>query len=115
MTSTALKHQARLYTWAEAIRDCRGSGLTVQQWCKQREITTTTYYRWEREVLALAKAEKNSGTENAVIFVELPTAQQQRNVSERAATIRLGEISVDVYNEASPELLSRILEAARSC
>ena len=66
-------------------------------------------------MLALAKTEKESGTEGSVTFVELPAAQQQRNVSERAATIRFGEISVDVYNEASPELLSSILKAAQSC
>lgn len=29
MTSTALKHQARLQDWAEAIQECRSSGLSV--------------------------------------------------------------------------------------
>ena len=105
MTSTALKHQARLQSWAEAIRDCRSSGLSVKQWCRQREITTTTYYRWERELLALGNAESHTAKDAAVTFVELPTAQQHRNVSERAAIIRLNNISIDIYNTVSPELL----------
>ena len=115
MTSTALKHQARLQSWAEAIRDCRSSGLSVKQWCRQREITTTTYYRWERELLALANAERNTAEDAAVTFVELPTAQQQRNVSERAATIRFSNTSIDIYNEVSPELLKVMLATLQSC
>jgi hypothetical protein len=115
MTSTELKHRGQLQNWAEAVRDCRSSGLSVKQWCKQREITTTTYYRWEREVLALANTEKAKGVEAGVTFVELPAAQAQRKVSERAATFRYGDIYVDIYNEASPELLRSILEAVRSC
>ena len=86
VTSTALKHQARLQNWAEAIRDCRSSGLSVKQWCRQREITTTTYYRWESEVLALAKTEKDLGTEDAVTFVELPAAQLSIPLIVRAQT-----------------------------
>ncbi|WP_436233141.1 IS66 family insertion sequence element accessory protein TnpA [Flintibacter faecis] len=50
MTSTEVKHQARQQKWVAAIQDCRSSGLPVRQWCKQREITPSTYYRWEREV-----------------------------------------------------------------
>lgn len=115
VTSTALKHQARLQSWAEAIQDCRSSGLSVKQWCRQREITTTTYYRWERELLALANAERSTAEDAAVTFAELPTAQQQRNVSERAATIRLGNISIDIYNEVNPELLKVILATLQSC
>ena len=115
MTSTELKHHARLQTWSEAVRDCRSSGLSVKQWCRQREITTTTYYRWEREVLNLANTEKHPGTESAVTFAELPPAQEQQKVSERAATFRCGDIHIDIYNEASPELLRSILEAVQLC
>ena len=115
MTSTALKHQARLQSWAEAIRDCRSSGLSVKQWCREREITTATYYRWERELLAVANTEINTAKDAAITFVELPTAQQQRNVSERAATIRLGSVSIEIYNEVSPELLKVMLSTLQSC
>ncbi len=56
MTSTELKHQARQQKWVAAIQNCRSSGLPVRQWCKQRGITPSTYYRWEREVLSIADA-----------------------------------------------------------
>ena len=58
MTSTELKHQARLQEWAGAIQDCRSSGLSVRQWCRERGTTPTTYYRWERELLSVASTTK---------------------------------------------------------
>ena len=115
MTSTELKHQAKLQIWSAAIRECRSSGLSVKQWCKQREVTPTTYYRWERELLALSKTEK-SNTGEAVTFVELPSPKREmQNVSERVATIRINDASIDIYAGMQTELLKALVETLRSC
>ena len=50
MRATALKHTANLEEWRKRIMDCRASGLTVRKWCSQNAWSTSTYYRWEREV-----------------------------------------------------------------
>lgn len=57
MTSTELKHRhrAKLQEWSARIQDCRSSGLPVRAWCRQEGINATTYYRWERELLAAAE------------------------------------------------------------
>ena len=57
MTSAKLKHRAKLQEWAARIQDCRSSSLSVRAWCRQEEINAATYYRWERELLALAETE----------------------------------------------------------
>ena len=72
MTSIELKHQARQQEWAGAIRDCRSSGLSVRQWCRERGTTPTTYYRWERELLSVASTAKALSETPAVAFAELP-------------------------------------------
>ena len=59
MTSTELKHQARLQEWTMAIQECRGSGLSVRQWCREQGVTTTTYYRWERKWLITGPPQQN--------------------------------------------------------
>ena len=51
MTSNKLKHEAKKQEWSMSIQECRGSGLSVSEWCRQRGVTTATYYRWERELL----------------------------------------------------------------
>ena len=114
MTSTELKHQARQQKWVTAIQDCRSSGLPVRQWCRQRGITPSTYYRWEREVLSIADATLE--LPGAPTFAELPAPKQQyRNVPECSATVRIGNSSMEFYHELSPELLKALVEALRPC
>ena len=114
MTSTELKHQAQEQKSVAAIQDCRSSGLPVRQWCRQRGITPSTYYRWEREVLSIADAAPE--LPKAPAFVELPAPKQQyRNVPECSATLRIGNSSIEFYQELSPELLKIIVEALGSC
>ena len=89
MTSAELKHRAKLQEWAARIQDCRSSGLSVRAWCRQEEINAATYYRWERELLALAETEPCSSA-LAVRFAELPAPKQgSRNAAERSATLIL--------------------------
>lgn len=96
-----------------AIGERRSSGLSVRAWCQQQGITPTTYYRWEREVLSLAGgAAEQPGRE----FVELPAVKQEkRKVAERSATLRVGENSIELYQELSPAMLKSMVEALRGC
>ena len=97
MTSAELKHRVKLQEWAARIQDCRSSGLSVRAWCRQEEINAATYYRWERELLALAETEPCSSV-SAVRFAELPAPKQvSRNVAERSATLHIGNASLDIY------------------
>lgn len=113
MTVAELKHQARKEKWQAAVGECRSSGLSVREWCSQRGIIPTTYYRWEREVLSEAEATTEvHGTR----FVGLPVVgQEERNVPERSATLRVGEDSVEIYQDLSLELLKALVEALRGC
>ncbi|MEG0835320.1 MAG: hypothetical protein RR413_07720, partial [Christensenellaceae bacterium] len=93
MTSNALKHQARLQEWTVAIQECRSSGLPVKQWCRNSGITTATYYRWERELLALTGGTRSKlHPASPTTFAELPAPRQPcRTVSERSATVRIND------------------------
>ena len=114
MTSTELKHQARQQKWGAAIQECRSSGLSVQQWCRERGITASTYYRREREELSIADAAQE--LPKAPVFAELPTPkQQERKVSECSAMLRIGNSSIELYQELSPELLKTLIEALGPC
>ena len=111
MTSTELKHQARLREWAEAIQDCRSSGLSVRQWCRERGTTPTTYYRWERELLSVASTAKALSETPAVAFAELPVPKQVCcNTTERSATLRIGNASLDIYPSCDTEQMKKLVE-----
>jgi hypothetical protein len=117
MTSAELKHKARLQEWATAIQECRSSGLSVKEWCKGKEITTATYYRWEREVLTIANsAPELPETAASVTFAELPVQKQVcRDSVECSATLRIGDASLELHQEMTPELLKALVETLRSC
>ena len=116
MTSNELKHQARTQEWGVAIQECRSSGLSVREWCRQRGVTTTTYYRWEREVLSGIR-KKDGAERSEVSFVELsvPTPQVMHNVPKRTATVNVGGGTIDLYQEMGPEMLKILVELLRQC
>ena len=114
MTAIELKHQANLQRWAQAIQDCRSSGVSVKAWCETQEITTTTYYRWERAVLS--KVEGLQQVPAQVSFAELAKPKQmQRNAAQQVATLRYKEVSLDIYPGMDTDMLQLIISALRSC
>ena len=45
-----VKKQVMEAEWAERIRHCRESGLTVAEWCRQNSINPKTYYYHLRKI-----------------------------------------------------------------
>ena len=98
-----------------SIQECRGNGLSVSEWCRQRGVTTATYYRWERELLTAADQAPCSAVP-AVTFAELPAPKQgSRNVAERSATLHIGNASLDIYPGCDTEQLKMLVEFLRLC
>ena len=115
MTSAELKHRVKLQEWAARIQDCRSSGLSVRAWCRQEDVTTATYYRWERELLT---GVRRNGTppSTTVTFAELPApVQVSRNVAERCATLHIGSASLDIYSGCDAEQLKMLVNLLRLC
>ena len=115
MTSNELKHEAKKQEWSMSIQECRGSGLSVRAWCRQEDITASTYYRWERELLTAADQAPCSAVP-AVTFAELPAPKQvSRNVAERSATLHIGNASLDIYPGCDTEQLKMLVELLCLC
>ena len=115
MTSAELKHRVKLQEWAARIQDCRSSGLSVSEWCRQRGITTATYYRWERELLTGVRR-NGAPPSTAVTFAELPVPKRgSRSVAERSATLHIGNASLDIYPGCDAEQLRLLVELLRLC
>ena len=114
MTSNELKREAKKQEWSMAIQECRSS-LSVSEWCLQREVATTTYYRWERELLTAAKPVPCFSVP-AVTFAELPASKKMsRNVAERSATLHIGSASLDIYSGCDAEQMKMLVELLRLC
>ena len=49
--------QNKLALWAERVSACRSSDLSVRDWCKENDISEPTYYRWQKKLYGIAKAQ----------------------------------------------------------
>lgn len=122
MNANEAKHEARVSEWAERVRECRSSGLSVKAWCEEREIKPATYYRWEHEVLTradggMSKRSANRGTpEEPVAFVELPEGGiNKEGVSGKGrvvAELETGKGVVRIYEGADAEVIRALCGAA---
>ena len=116
VTSIELKHQARLQEWGAAIKECRSSGQSVREWCRQQGITPTTYYRWEREVLSVAGSMAQQKKAESVTFAKVPVPRQEyRNEVERSATLYVGNVRIEIYPSCGREQLKTLVEMLHIC
>ncbi len=112
--------------WKQRILECRSSGKSVKEWCKEQGLDFTTYYRWERKILAHIIPAENypasdlpalPGSEllavpkasNAIVKVELASEPDSQE------TIRFSVNGFDfcVPANVSLEFLTRLLEATK--
>ena len=98
------RHQAKEQEWRARITECRNSGMGVKRWCDENHISPKTFYKWDREIRV-----KDSASGQAE-FVEIAVAPDQNTGSEKsiAATVRMGNIEIDVYNGANMRELSHL-------
>jgi len=106
------KERHRLILWTVREGDLLEEAI---EWCRQRGVTTATYYRLERELLTGVR-KNGAPPSTAVTFAELPAPKQVScNVAERCATLHVGEASLDIYPGCDAEQLRLLVELLRLC
>ena len=112
MNVNAVKHQAKLLEWKDRVTDCRSSGMSVKEWCKENGCSPKTYYRWEQEILG--KVRQIAKAPSQPVLAELPLTKPvqdcslKRDVFVPAAVIRIGQMELELSNTVSAELLSQL-------
>lgn len=113
--------------WGKMVRECRSSGQTVKGWCEERDISTKTYYRWEKKVLqrsgyGIKKEERVPAEEKGTEFIEVTVGKEQiwpkefiqTGMTERPAMIALVKgrgIAVEIYAGAELQIVGAICRA----
>lgn len=121
MTIYDVQNAQKTPIWKQRIIECRSSGMSVKEWCKERGLDFTTYYRWERKILtSIIPAEDVPGlpapnlpsvsaAQNSIVKVELASEP------EEPETIRFSVNGFEfrVPSNVSTTFLSRLLEATK--
>ena len=111
----------------ELIMECRNSGLSDYQWCKQRGLSLSTFYGYVKqvrkhncEIPELANLiTRTPGDKPDIVKLEVvndnpqPVYINQNNnkVSVPIMEITLGKISIKVTNDVDPVLLSSVVSS----
>lgn len=103
-----LKHQEKVAQWAEQISACRSSELTVAQWCKENDVSTQSYYKWQRRLFHMAKAQQES------LFAEITPVQSVRS-GKVAVTVRIAGNEADIHSGADAATVETVLRVLKSC
>ncbi len=121
MTIYEVQNAQKTPIWKQRIIECRSSGMSVKEWCKDHGLDYTTYYRWERKILtSIIPAEDipglpapslpaASGSQNAIVRVELASEPEDQE------TVRFSVNGYDfcVSSNVSSTFLARLLEATK--
>ena len=104
-----LNEQNKLAMWAGRISECRNSGLTVKRWCKENGVGEQTYYKWQKRVFALAKAQHETQ------FAEVTPIISGHETVPVAITVHMAGVSADIHNGADPSTVEAVLQILKRC
>ena len=99
-----IKRNSSLAEWAEMVRTCKNSGLTVKAWCKEQGLNEKTYY-YRQKQLCNALPEKAG---NAIQFAEIRQPVID-GTPEDGIHIRIGTADISVHSNADLDLLREVL------
>ena len=126
MTIYEIQNAQKAPIWKQRIIECRSSGKSVKEWCKEHGLDFTTYYRWERKILS-----------NIIPFEDFPASdlpalpnQGLPAISKQSNAIVKVELATDLENQedihfsvngfdfcvqanVSREFLTKLLEATK--
>ena len=103
-----INQQNKLALWAGRISECRNSGQNVKDWCKENGICEQTYYRWQKRLFEMAKAQQE------VQFAEVTPVQSVRS-GNVAVTVRIAGAEADICNGADAATVETVLRILKSC
>lgn len=107
--------QFRIQQWTKIIQDRQQSGLTVNEYCKNNNITRDAYFYWLR--IVKENALKSLPAER---FVELPVSQDPYEIDQNVPScscelkLQIRDFSITVTEATSSSLLARTLEVIRN-
>lgn len=104
-----LNEQNKLALWAARISECRNSGLTVKRWCKENGVGEQTYYKWQKRVFALAKAQHEAQ------FAEVTPVMGTHETASVAITVHVAGVAADIHNGADPATVETVLRILKLC
>ena len=102
-----LNQQNKLSLWAERISACRDSGQGVKAWCRDHDICEGTFYKWQKKLFEMARAQQQASFTEVTPLVHPST--------EVAVTVRIAGAEADIHGGADAETVGMVLRLLKLC
>lgn len=96
-----VKKQVQQAEWAERIRKCSESGLTVSEWCRENGINLKTYY------YHLRKLRKEICEQIPVLVMTVPEECHSVKIS-------IGEVTTEIPEGISEQMMTTLIRAMQN-
>ncbi len=96
-----VKERVRREEWAERVRQCRESRLTVSEWCRQNNINPKTYYYHLRKI-------------RKEICEQIPVPVM--TVSEKCSTVKvsIADVVAEIPEGISEQTIISVIKVIRN-
>lgn len=103
-----LTTNVRNQQWLQMIRDQKASGLSIKTWCREHNISENCFFYRQRYLRLMA----GEAMQGQFVEIQQPMAvpHNENSIHDSAARIRSGNVTIDLTNQASEELISRIVK-----
>jgi hypothetical protein len=94
-------HEDRVRYWTELVSEQKQCGLSVQDFCRDRQVSIHCYRGWR------ARLNKDASADGGWVTVK-PGSEKSH---APAITLRVGAVNIDVASGFDPQLLRDIVAA----
>ena len=121
-----ITYSVRHTMWKDIMLQCqnRPDGMSAKKWMEENQISEKSYYYWQRKFRNELFAQENSASATLqlpqecieVSFAQLPVpkeksmiARQTGEIMQTSAILKTATLTIELSNDISDSLLSRIL------
>ena len=105
--SLVIRTRVRMAQWQSIIKECKESGMTVAEFCEDRNISWHANYYWLRKIREYITQPQTTETE----FVQLPSPMEMSAPANPGTiTIHIGGAAVEVEGNVSRVSLKNVLK-----
>ena len=123
MKELSAKEQVNIQKWLEIIHQCRGSGLSNQQWCEQNGVSLKSYYYWIAKIRKMAienlprkQTALSAPTEVQKEPVFAPISDISHQSRKTApVTIRVGNAAIEIATDTPEAMIQSVILAVSKC
>ena len=103
---TQIKTQLRMEQWKQLIEECQKSEMSVTVWCKENNVSESSYYYYLKRFRqqAIASLTVPMETENKTIFKKVEVSPYLSNPSA-AVVLRLPQATLEIAEGTSQQTI----------